>query len=280
MTELRILVIEHERGTGPERFGDWLIEAGADLEIRRPHLGEPIPDDLAGYAGLIVLGGASGPCDDAENPWFPQVRDLLRRSAAGEFASFDICLGGEMLAVATSAAIGRRTRPQIGVYQLHVTSAGEADPVFGVLGGGGSAGPNRAGETSAGSDPAAPSFPAVLFHQEQMDLPEGAQLLVTGSDAPVQAFRVGECAWGTQFHPETDAEQIARWLDSDSLPLPEGKTKESIIAEAAAADGELIAVHRHLAHSFVAYLRSSHRLTDHTDHTEEIPAVGEGSRIR
>lgn len=29
MSELRILVIEHEDGAGPKRFGDWLREAGA-----------------------------------------------------------------------------------------------------------------------------------------------------------------------------------------------------------------------------------------------------------
>ncbi|RBP65096.1 GMP synthase-like glutamine amidotransferase [Brevibacterium sanguinis] len=238
MTELRILVIEHERGTGPERFGDWLEEAGAKLEICRPHLAETIPDELIGYAGLIVLGGAAGPLDDADNPWFPQVRDLLRRSAAGEFPSFNICLGGEMLAAATSGAIVRRSRPQIGVYRLHTTSAGQTDPVFSALG-------------AAGS-----TFPAVLFHQEEMELPADAELLVTGSDAPVQAFRVGECAWGNQFHPETDAAQIARWLGSDPLPLPEGKTPESIASELAEADAALVVAHRRLAHAFVAYLRS------------------------
>ncbi len=240
MSDLRILVVEHEQGTGPERFGDWLIDAGADLEIRRPHLGEAIPADLAGYAGLIVLGGAAGPLEDAGNPWFPEVRDLLRRSAAGEFPSFNICLGGEMLAAATSAGIVRRARPQIGVYRLHITSAGRADPVFAAL-------------AAAGS-----TFPAVLFHQEEMELPEGAQLLVTGSDAPVQAFRLGEFAWGTQFHPETDAVQIARWLDSDALPLPEGKTNESIVAELAEADAALTAACRRLAHGFVEFLRRGH----------------------
>lgn len=238
MSEVRLLVVEHERGTGPERFGEGLIAAGADLEICRPHLGEAVPTDLGGYAGLVVLGGSSGPGEDADNPWFPQVRSLLRRSAAGELPSFNICLGGEMLAAATSARILRRRHPQIGVHELRITSAGETDPVFAALSDGGDG-----------------TFPAVLFHQEEMELPAGAQLLVTGSDAPVQAFRVGESAWGTQFHPETDAVQIARWLAADSLPLPAGKTNESIIAEVRAADEELARVSRLLAGAFVDHLR-------------------------
>lgn len=236
MSGLRILVIEHEDGTGPGRFGDWLSEAGAEVVLLRPYLGEFIPNELSEYSALIILGGSAGPLEDTENPWFPQVRNLLQRSAAGEFPSFNICLGGEMLAAATSARILRRTSPQIGIYQLHTTSAGALDPVF-------------AGLTGE-------SIPAVLFHQEEMELPDGGELLLTGSDAPVQGYRVGEFAWGTLFHPETDAAQMHRWLGSDPLPMPEGKTAESIIAEVTDADAALIRINRELARSFVHYLRT------------------------
>ena len=250
MSELRILVIEHEDGAGPKRFGDWLSEAGAEVDVLRPYLGDEIPTALQssaalhgsaaddGYAALLVLGGSAGPLEDTVNPWLPKVRSLLRDSAAGEFPSFNICLGGELLAAASSARIFRRDRPQIGIYDLHTTSAGEKDPVFAAI----ASGP---GET----------IPAVLFHQEEMELPEGAELLLTGSDAPVQGYRVGEFAWGTQFHPESDAAQVAQWLSSDPLQLPEGKTNESIRAEVAEADAGLVRINRALAHSFVDFLR-------------------------
>jgi GMP synthase (glutamine-hydrolysing) len=243
MSTVRILAIEHERGTGPRRFGEWLEEAGAEVVVTRPYLGEEIPSLGAGsdlgagdFDALIVLGGAAGPSDDAENPWFPQVRELLGRSIAGDFPSLNICLGGEMLALAGHAPISRRTHPQIGIYELQATSAGESDPVFGSL----------TGER----------MPAVLFHQEEMALPDGAELLVTGSDAPVQAFRLGDFAWGTQFHPETDAEQIARWLDGNDLALPDGKTEDSIVAEVKTADGALVDNGRNLARAFVEFLRT------------------------
>lgn len=238
MSEMKILVIEHEDGAGPERFGTWLREAGAEVVVLRPYLGDELPTALDGDSALLVLGGSAGPLEDTANPWLPQVRNLLQRSAAGEFPSFNICLGGELLAAATSAKIFRRGRPQIGIYDLHTTSEGEADPVFAAIAG-------EQGET----------IPAVLFHQEEMELPEGAELLLTGSDAPVQGYRVGEFAWGTQFHPESDAAQVTQWLSSDPLPLPEGKTNESIRAEVAAADAELVRTNRALAHSFVDFLR-------------------------
>lgn len=241
---VRILAIEHERGTGPERFGQWLEEAGAEVVVTRPYLGEVIPA-LGAFDALIVLGGSAGPTEDAENPWFPQVRDLLRRSIGGEFPSLNICLGGEMLAVAGDAPITRRAHPQIGIYELGATSAGETDPVFGALAGVGSAG---AASTER------ESLPSVLFHQEEMALPTGAELLITGSDAPVQAFRLGEFAWGTQFHPETDATQISRWLNGNDLALPAGKTDDSIIAEVEAHDSALVDNGKRLARSFLAFL--------------------------
>lgn len=244
MSNVKILAIEHERGTGPERFGTWLTEAGAEVVVAKPYLGEAIPTDFgsgnagngAAFDALIVLGGSASPLDDTENPWFPQVKDLLRASIGGEFPSLNICLGGEMLAVAADARISRRETPQIGICELRATSAGESDPVFGSL----------TGER----------MPAVLFHQDQMALPDGAELLITGSDAPVQAYRLGDFAWGTQFHPETDAGQIARWLDGNDLTLPAGKTEDSIIAEVEAADSELVASGRALAAAFVEFLRS------------------------
>lgn len=230
---VRILAIEHERGTGPQRFGEWLVEAGAEVVVTRPYLGEVIPA-LGSFDALIVLGGSAGPLDDAENPWFPEVRDLLRRSVGGEFPSLNICLGGEMLALAGDAAISRRAHPQIGIYELSATSAGESDPVFGALAG--------------------TRLPSVLFHQEEMALPTEAELLITGSDAPVQAFRLGEFAWGTQFHPETDVTQISRWLDGNDLALPAGKSEDSIIAEVETDDSALVDNGRRLARSFVEFL--------------------------
>jgi len=37
-----------------------------------------------------------------------------------------------------------------------------------------------------------------------LTLPEGAIVLAHNSYEPVEAFRVGKCAWGVQFHPEYD----------------------------------------------------------------------------
>ncbi|MDN5634424.1 MAG: type 1 glutamine amidotransferase, partial [Brevibacterium sp.] len=60
MSEVRILVIEHEMDAGPERFGQWLIEAGAQVDVIRPYLRDDITAALDGYSALLVLGGSAG----------------------------------------------------------------------------------------------------------------------------------------------------------------------------------------------------------------------------
>src|SRR5690606_31140819 len=49
----------------------------------------------------------------------------------------------------------------------------------------------------------ADSFSALTAHKEGTEtLPHGAVLLATGDACPVQAYRMGERLYATQFHPE------------------------------------------------------------------------------
>lgn len=234
---VRILVIQHENGTDARRFGDWLTEAGAEVGVVRPDRGEALPGaaELTGIAdGLVVLGGAAGALDDAENPWFPQVRELLAASGAGDFPSFNICLGGQMLAVAAGGFIRRRSHGQYGALALTRAPDAEDDPVFAAM-------PEHGA--------------SVLFHQDEIEPPAAAVLLVTGTEAPVQAFRVGKMAWGTQFHPESTGEQIRGWFAGGGADLPENVTAEAVVAAITDAEPVIEATSAPLAHAFVEFLR-------------------------
>ena len=54
---VRVLVIEHEDDAPAAWFGRWLSEAGAELDVRRPYLGQDLPTDLGDHDALLVLGG-------------------------------------------------------------------------------------------------------------------------------------------------------------------------------------------------------------------------------
>ena len=73
------------------------------------------------------------------------------------------------------------------------------------------------------------SFPVFHWHTETFDLPEGAELLATGSAVPNQAFLLGH-ALGVQFHPEVTAPVIAQWAkdlgDAERLDACQGDKRE------------------------------------------------------
>ena len=78
---------------------------------------------------------------------------------------------------------------------VRVTLSDEAadDPVFGAL-------PRE--------------FDAFEGHGYAFEVPEGAVELAR-SEVCTQAIRVGDCAWGVQFHPEVRLEQVAEWYERE-----------------------------------------------------------------
>lgn len=191
-----ILVIENAQDAPVARLGEWLTAAGASLDVRNAEAGDPLPDDLAGYAGLVVLGGGMGAYDDAKAPWLPAVRGLLAAAVQAELPTLGVCLGGQLLAVAT----GGRVRPaELGEYGAQLVAKRQAaanDPLFGEL----------------------PITPDVLqWHVDEVSqLPPGAVQLASSPGCEVQAFRVGRLAWGIQFHVETTPEIVRAWAATDA----------------------------------------------------------------
>jgi len=191
-----ILVIENARDAPVARLGEWLVAAGAELDIRNAEAGDRLPDQLADYAGLVVLGGGMNAYDYAKAPWLPRVRQLLTEAVQAELPTLGVCLGGQLLAAAT----GGRVRPaELGEYGAQLVAkrqAAGADPLFREL----------------------PITPDVLqWHVDEVSqLPPGAVLLASSPGCEVQAFRVGRLAWGIQFHLETTPDIVRAWAATDA----------------------------------------------------------------
>lgn len=185
----RVLVIENEPAAGPGKVGDWLMDEGIELEICRPYAGDPIPDDLK-VDGLLILGGSVGPHDDVDAPWLPALRELLRTAVSQAVPTWGICLGAQLLAVALGGTAERGANgSEVGIQPLRIGPTD--DPLF--------------------KDLPAEAY-ALQFHQEAVTrLPTGAVLLASNDAYQNQAFRIGDCAWGVQFHPEVSTSQVQTW---------------------------------------------------------------------
>jgi GMP synthase (glutamine-hydrolysing) len=196
-----VLIVLHQEHSTSGRVGRLLQERGHQLDIRRPRYGDPLPPTLAEHAGAIIFGGpmsANDPEDyvKAEIDW---IAVPLRENRP----FLGLCLGAQMLARQLGARVWTHPdgRAEIGYFPLLPTSAGE----------------------TLSREIGAP-WPSHVYHwhREGFDCPEGAETLATGDDFPTQAIRVGESAFGLQFHPEVTHAMLCRWTvrAAERLSLP------------------------------------------------------------
>jgi GMP synthase (glutamine-hydrolysing) len=199
MVATRILVVENDSTAPLARLGDWLTEAGAELDLRRAQDGDPLPAELDGYAGLVVMGGYMHALADDVAPWLPELRRLLVAAVAAELPVLGVCLGAQLLAAATGGQVSLDTAPQYGAQLVAKRQAAATDPLFREL----------------------PITPDVVhWHTDEVSvLPPGAVQLAAAPDCEQQAFRVGRLAWGIQFHIETTPEIVRAWAAETAAEL-------------------------------------------------------------
>ncbi|HEY6737987.1 MAG TPA: type 1 glutamine amidotransferase [Actinopolymorphaceae bacterium] len=211
-----VLAVQHSSSGGPGRVGDWLAASGITVEVIAPYDGQPVPDRLE-HDALLVLGGGYLPDDDGRAPWLAPTRSLVSQALDRSIPMLGICLGGQMLAhVAGGVVEGDVGAPETGSTPITIRAAAEGDPLFHSL-------PRV--------------VPAIEHHVDAVTrLPSDAVWLAETERCPYQAFRVGDRAWGVQFHPEVAPERLRRW-DSERLRA-QGLDPETLYATAVADDAQ------------------------------------------
>lgn len=173
-------------------LGAWLEEHG--FTVDRLIRDDVLPVDACDDADLVILLGSvwtmTRPMTDEGDP--PQAAAaiaaetaLVQRRVEQDKPLLGICFGGQLL----SSALGG-----------DVTAQGKAHIAW------------ETPDTSLDELRA----PWILLHNDAFTVPEGAELLAEADHAPV-AFRQGR-AWGVQFHPEVDADILARMFDDVGTP--------------------------------------------------------------
>jgi GMP synthase (glutamine-hydrolysing) len=230
----RILVVQHEADGPPGHVGRWLLEAGCVLDVRRPYAGESLPDDLDGYDGLVVLGGAMGATDDDRHWWLTPTKALIRVAGDAEVPTLGICLGHQLAAEALGGRSVRNPRgQQIGLLEVGWTAEAAADALMGMV----REAPRR----------------GVQWNYDVVDpLPPGATVLAATADGEVQAVRYGPSMWGVQLHPEVDHTIVGSWVTDDERTelADRGLDADGILTDIEAARPELDAAWQPIAEGF------------------------------
>ncbi len=232
-------MVEHIVEEGAGAFADWLPAAGLDLATHRVHTDGPAPRKLPeGYGALVVMGGAMGVGDaDTTHPWLRDELALLRDAVANGVPTLGICLGAQLLAAATGGDVRPgRVGPEVGVRRVHLAASAEGDPLLHGL---------------------PPVAEAVQWHwDEVLTLPPGATLLAGSPMYPHQAFRVGDAAWGLQFHPEARPSMVRRWAEQDAARLrAAGEDPETVANDAERAWPEAARTWSRVAERFARFVQ-------------------------
>ena len=186
------------------------------------------PIDLDDYSGVIV-GGSPFNASDPPRVKSPVQRRVERELTAlldqvldRDFPFLGACYGVGLLTSHLGGTLDGTWSEEAGPTWISLTDEGAADQLFAAL---------------------APTFQAFVGHKEACsELPRGAVLLATGQNCPVQAFRVGNNVYATQFHPElTNAGILTRiriyreygYFDPDALDEVIAAIDASIVTEPA-----------------------------------------------
>ncbi|TWG97996.1 GMP synthase (glutamine-hydrolysing) [Mesorhizobium sp. J18] len=185
-TQPKILVVLHQELSSPGRVGQMLEAEGFSLDIRRPPLGDPLPDTLAEHRGAIVFGGPMSANDHDE--FVRRETEWLSVPLMEDKPFLGICLGAQMLVNHLGGQVKSHDDGlvEIGWYPLKATEEGRQMM----------------------------HWPEMVyqFHREGFSLPKDAVLLATADTYPNQAFRYGRNAWGIQFHAELTRAMMQRWV--------------------------------------------------------------------
>jgi GMP synthase (glutamine-hydrolysing) len=198
-----VLAVIHGERARAGIFGEVVEERGHRLDEWSLAWEKPLPRPLDAYGAVLVFGGAMHADQDDRHPWLREEDGFLQRLLHQHIPVLGVCLGAQLLAKASGAAVWTADQPEVGWFDVKLTESARDDPVFSQL-------PER--------------FEAFEWHYYTYGVPAGARELAR-SPRCTQAFRLGDNAWGIQFHAEVTLGQVEDWLeheveDQDRASIP------------------------------------------------------------
>jgi GMP synthase-like glutamine amidotransferase len=194
---MRFLIFQHSLAEDVGNFTRLFPQEGVSYDRVVFRRGEAIPD-LEAYDALWALGGAMDVWDVDEFPWLIEEKRAIRRFVTELNRPYlGICLGHQLLADALGGTCGPMPDAKvIGPHRIELTDEGKRDPLF---------------------DGFVSSFDAMQWHSVRVaQMPDNATRLAKSDSCCCEALKMGDRAWGVQFHPELWQPTLDRWASSES----------------------------------------------------------------
>lgn len=178
---LRFTAIE-----GPGYLGDFLDRQLIPWQLIMVDQGERLPDSMAGFSGLVLMGGPMSVNDGL--PWISHVLRLINASVESDVPVLGHCLGGQLIAKALGAEVAANPVKEFGWGELAVSRNDVARAWF-------------------GHSTHACGF---HWHGETFSLPVGVEHVLSSPYCQNQGFAIGKHL-ALQCHIEMTAEMVALW---------------------------------------------------------------------
>lgn len=166
-------------------FEDWISKGLGRLENEIKVIDavlEPLPhpDQIKG----VVISGSHAYVNDNMD-WSLRLEDWTKELLKNQIPLLGICFGHQIMAKAMGGVVDfHPISLEIGTRDVELLASCDTDPLFRGL-------PSR--------------FKVHVFHsQSVIQLPHNALVLAKNEFEPHQAVRIGQNAWGVQFHPEAN----------------------------------------------------------------------------
>ncbi len=205
---MKCLCIQHISFEDLGSCGPVIKDAGFAVDMRRIGV-DPIPESVVRDAELLVLLGAPlGVYDAKTHPYLAdEIAWAHQRLKIGR-PTLGICLGAQIMAAALGAEVYPGTEKEIGWKIINVKDGASKNPLQPLVG-----------------------VPIFHMHGDNIALPAEAECLASTDLCPVQAFRVGDCALGLQFHLEIDPTRIEQWLIGHWVELQLAKVDPVVLRQ-------------------------------------------------
>jgi GMP synthase (glutamine-hydrolysing) len=197
-------------------FEDWILSglgtSNGEKRVVDVCNGRALPS-YDGVSGVVVTGSHAMVTEHQE--WSERTARWLAGAVEQEIPILGICYGHQLLAYSLGGEVGNNPNGrEFGTIEVHLEERAREDALLGSF--------------------SSPIQVHVSHTQSVLRLPPEAKRLAYSDRDINQAFVVGACAWGVQFHPEFDAEIVREYIraHSDEL-LGEGQNPIDLAAKSA-----------------------------------------------
>ncbi len=190
-----VAIFRHAPTEGPGYFATFLSHHRIPWKLVKVDEGQPLPQQVRDYSGLVFMGGPMSVNDDL--PWIPQALALIRQAVEQEIPVLGHCLGGQLMAKALGGEVRKNPVKEIGWGEVKTED-------------------NLAAREWLGDAPK--SFLSFHWHGETFSLPQGAERILSSPWCENQAFALGKHL-GLQCHVEMTPELIKSWCETGAREI-------------------------------------------------------------